>query len=827
MSSSKTASAGLGTFAGVFTPSVLTILGIILFLRVGFVVGNAGLGQTLLIMAVANVITILTSVSLATIATNLKVKSGGDYYLISRTLGMEFGGALGIVLFAAQSISIAFYAIGFAEAVSQIVGIESLWIGQLIAAGAVLSLFVLAWFGADAATRFQFVVMAALIAALVGFFVGGLGNFDAGRMSANWGPGGDVPFWVLFAIFFPAVTGFTQGVSMSGDLADASKSLPLGTFMAVGVSVVVYAATALVFAGAVPLSELATDTGAMRRVSIVPWLVDAGVIAATLSSALASFMGAPRILQSLASDRVFPVLDPFAAGHGPSKNPRRGVLFALTIALVTVALGNLDVIAPLVSMFFLVSYGLLNLATYYEARAGSPSFRPTFRFSDPRISLAGAVACGAVMMAINPVAAGIAGAILFGILQYLRRTVSVARWADSGRSAHLRSIREHLLGLDARPAHPRDWRPVIVAFSEESERRVALLRFSAWIDGNSGFVSVVQILDDEDRPPSRDRLREVEKQLERDVKTAGVPAFARSVFTYPSVSALPTLLGMHGLGPIRANTILVNRLEGDEESIDAERQRTFAHQLRIAMRAGCNLVVLDAEPEEIDKFDDAPVDARRIDVWTDLMATGRLALMLAYLTTRTRDWKDASIRLIATRHGSERSREALEARLREMLEEVRITADVLVVDDEPLVEVSGDASLVFLPMTLRGDRAVGPKGGSLAATGAGLGVVAFTMAAEDLDLDAEPEEGRAAEVAAIVDRADEAQRSSESAQEELAKAQEELESATAEEIPEDRLAELRRAVKRAERDVESTAGRAKETRAEADKVIPSSDDDED
>ncbi|MHC4819471.1 MAG: amino acid permease, partial [Planctomycetota bacterium] len=146
---------GLGTFAGVFTPSILTILGIILFLRLGYVVGAGGLGRALLILGMANVISLVTSASVSAIATNLKVKGGGDYYVISRTLGVEYGGALGIVLFAAQSISIAFYAIGFGEALAAVLGSEWVLMPRAIALGAVAALFVLAWLGADVATRFQ------------------------------------------------------------------------------------------------------------------------------------------------------------------------------------------------------------------------------------------------------------------------------------------------------------------------------------------------------------------------------------------------------------------------------------------------------------------------------------------------------------------------------------------------------------------------------------------------------------------------------------------------------------------------------------------------
>ena len=184
----------LGTFVGVFTPSILTILGIILFLRLGYVVGNGGLRNALLMIALGTAVTTLTSISLAAIATNIEVRGGGDYYLISRTLGIEFGGAIGIVLFLAQSVSIAFYAIGFGEAVAAIAGLNGSLPVQLIAAGAVLVLFVLAWLGADAASKFQFVVMTLLIAALVSFYVGAFSNLQAGGLSGKWaepagGPG--------------------------------------------------------------------------------------------------------------------------------------------------------------------------------------------------------------------------------------------------------------------------------------------------------------------------------------------------------------------------------------------------------------------------------------------------------------------------------------------------------------------------------------------------------------------------------------------------------------------------------------------------------------
>ena len=495
---SEVETGSLGTFPGVFTPSILTILGIILFLRMGYVVGSAGLGGALLIIGLANAISVLTSFSLSAIATNLRVKGGGDYYLISRTLGVEFGGSIGIVLFLAQAVSIAFYCIGFGEAFSAILGVGGRHASQIIAACAIAFLFIFAWLGADWATRFQYVVMAILGLALLSFFLGGFIKWDTTTLVQNWSsPASGPGFWIIFAIFFPAVTGFTQGVSMSGDLKDPGKSLPLGTFAAVGLSMIVYFGAAFLFAASLPGEELASDYGAMKRIALTGILINAGVIAATLSSAMASFLGAPRILQSLSQDRVFPFLLPFAKGHGETQNPRRAVMLSAGIAFATVGLGKLNLIAPVVSMFFLISYGLLNYATYFEAKSSSPSFRPRFKWFHPKLSLLGGIACLGVMLAIDVKAGVVAISLLFAVQQYLKRTASPSRWADSRRSHHLMQVRENLLAAASEAAHPRDWRPIILAFSDNPLRRIHLLRFSSLLEGGSGLTTAVRILEGE------------------------------------------------------------------------------------------------------------------------------------------------------------------------------------------------------------------------------------------------------------------------------------------------------------------------------------------
>ncbi len=777
----------LGTFAGVFTPSVLTILGIILFLRLGYVVGAAGLGRALLILAFANGISVLTSLSLSAVATNLRVKRGGDYYLISRTLGHEFGGAIGLVLFLAQAISIGFYCIGFAEVMASMLPAPFTDHSHYIAAVAAGLLFVFAWLGADWATRFQYGVMAILVAALVSFFAGGLVRWDSALLLQNWSaPATSLGFWVLFALFFPAVTGFTQGVSMSGDLKDPGRSLPLGTLLAVGLSILVYLCAAVVFAGTLPQEELVRDYEAMGRVALIQPLVVAGVFAATLSSAMASFMGAPRILQSLAEDRLFSLLLPFAKGAGPLNNPRRGILLSGAIALVTISLGQLNLIAPVVSMFFLISYGLINYATWFEASAASPSFRPRFRFYHRHLSLLGALACLGAMLGIDLEAGLVAIALLFAIYQYLRRTAPQARWADGRRSYHTRQVRTHLLAAAKEAEHPRDWRPNMLLFSDDSHRRAQLLQFASWLGGDSGFATVVKILVGGGAAMHR-RRREAEETLEEDIRQAGVQVFPLAMVAPDLDTGIQALLQSFGIGTLRANIILLNWLEHTTQAGGEQRELIYGSHLRTAFRLGCNVVVLDAEDPEWAALREVPPDARRIDVWWRGDASSRLMLLLAYLMTRTADWEGAHIRFLGICcEGS--SAETAEA-LQRTLDEARIEAEAVLVEHAGPTEVaarSADASLVLLPFRLHGSQPLGPFDGSLDNLLAPLPVTALVLAAEDIDLDAEPEEGEAADAARVLDALSDAERfaeltinDAEKAETAVSKVREELKAATA------------------------------------------------
>jgi amino acid transporter len=761
----------MSTFAGVFTPSILTIVGIILFLRLGYVVGSSGLVKALAIIALANVISVLTTFSVSAIATNFRVKGGGVYYLISRTLGLRYGGSIGIVLFLAQSVSIGFYCVGFAEALTAIARVNNQPLAQGIAASAVLGLSYVTWRGTDVANRLQYFVMTLIAAAILSFVAGAAGQWDGNLLVQNLRQPAQSPsFWILFAIFFPAVTGFTQGIAMSGDLRDPGRSIPLGTFLAVGLSIVIYVGVAILFAASTPNETLAGDYAAMRKTASAGWLVDVGVVAATLSSALASFLGAPRILQSLAGDRIFPLLHWFAQGSGPSRNPRRGVALSCAIALSVVAVGNLNAIAPVVSMFFLVSYGLVNYATYFEATAASPSFRPTFRWYNRHLSLIGMLACLGVAIAIDIWAAVIAVAILAAIFQYLKVKGRAARWADSRRAFHLKQVRENLLAASREAEHPRDWRPHVLAFSDSPARRAGLLRFASWVEGGSGLTTVVRVLEGEGVRMLKLREAAIE-EMSKELKHYGSNAFPMVIAAPSFEAALPVVVQAAGTGPISSNTVLANWIEGKSGLASEWASERFGRRLRTAFRFGSNLLILHAEQDGWNALEKVPASERVIDIWWQADKTGQMMVLLAYLMTRSEEWNDATIRVVVPAHleGAELHLEEAKS----ILSAARIEAETELAvdaDSHSIVTHSASASIVFFQFAIREGRIVDPFGNDVSKILPDLPLVVMSMAAQDVDLDAQPDEGTAAESAALIDRVSDARKRAEHSQQQAEEA---------------------------------------------------------
>ncbi|MFW5757621.1 MAG: hypothetical protein ACOCYO_02965 [Bacteroidota bacterium] len=404
-----------GALSGVFTPSILTILGVIMFLRLPWIVGQAGLWATIGIVLVAHIISFATALSVASIATDKKVETGGSYYIISRTLGLPIGGTLGLALFVGLSFSISLYLIGFAEVFLNYAGFDvALNNIRLVGAVALLLLTLLTFISTSFAIKTQYIILTAMVLSLVSVFSGSHQHTPADALldSAN----NALPWISLFAIFFPAVTGFEAGVSMSGDLKDPRKNIPVGTISAVLTGMVVYIGLALFFSFSVDRQTLVNDPNVLFNIAWIPELVLAGILGATLSSALGSILGAPRILQATAIDKITPSI--FAKGFGASKEPRNALIFTFFIALSGILIGELNVIARIVTIFFIITYGFLNITYAIEKWAGT-DFRPSFPIPI-FISIIGALACIIIMIQLDVVAMIGASLVLISIFLFLK-----------------------------------------------------------------------------------------------------------------------------------------------------------------------------------------------------------------------------------------------------------------------------------------------------------------------------------------------------------------------------------------------------------------------
>ncbi|HOC92311.1 MAG TPA: amino acid permease [bacterium] len=478
--------AGFGAFEGVFTPTILTILGVIMYLRLGWVVGNAGIGGAILIIFLAKIVTITTGLSIATMATNIKVGAGGSYALISRSLGLEIGSSVGIPLYLSQALAGAMYIIGFTEAwVAVFPSHDSLVVSFVVLSG----LFVISMISAKIAMKIQYVIMAVITISLFSFF---MGNGDlAPADAAIWGGFEKAPFWVVFAIFFPAVTGIEAGAAMSGDLKNPGKSLKNGILAAIGISLVIYIIMAIWLGMAASEQQLLNDYTVMMSLARWRILLVAGVFGATLSSALGSIVGGPRTLMALAQDRVIP-FSRILARRSDSGEPRNAIVFTATVISICLVAGDLNSIAPLLTMFFLITYGTINLAVLIEQGTGIPSFRPSFKLP-LAVPLVGSLWCFIVMIFINPYFAVAAIAALFIVYVIQVKRGLTTPWGDVRRALFV-SIAEWAAKTAASlPGNAKSWKPNLVLPVEEPGKWHNILQFVRDISLPGGSLRIFSI----------------------------------------------------------------------------------------------------------------------------------------------------------------------------------------------------------------------------------------------------------------------------------------------------------------------------------------------
>ena len=691
---------GLGTFGGVFTPSILTILGVIMYLRFGWVVGNAGLIGTLIIVTISTAITFLTALSVCAIATDKVVRAGGAYYMISRSLGIETGGAVGISLYFAQAVSVALYTIGFAESVvnakinifGSSINIQDWGLNQTYVALIITILVgILAITSAELAIKAQYFIMAAIALSLLAFIFGSpLPNVEPQWLASP--PPTALPFWTVFAVFFPAVTGIMAGVNMSGDLKDPIKSLPTGTLAAVGTGYVIYMILPIFMAMRADAASLINeDVFVMQETALkgFGFTMLLGVWGATLSSAIGSILGAPRVLQALARDGVLPpFLNFLGKGHGRSDEPRNGTWVSLAIAIAAVCVGDLNLIAPILSMFFLTTYLVLNVSAGIEGFLQSPSFRPSFRVHWS-LSLLGAIGCLGVMFLINALATVCAAIIVSGIYIWLQRRELETTWGDVRRGMWMALIGQGIFQIEEQD-DPKNWRPHILVLSGAPQKRWSLIELADGFSHNRSLMTVSSVL------PSGSRDLKQQLNLERIIRDylqkRGVRALVRVVSANDPFEGAVRLVETYGLGPLVPNTVVM----GDSEQ--PERREAFCNAIAEIHYSRRNLVIFHENQEQKFGF------RRSIDVWWGgMQSNGSLMLLLAYLLRTDINWRNAKIYLKLVVPDQEAAAAASE-NVSNLSQNLRIDVipKVIVAEgrsfDEILYSSSRNSDLIFLGM---------------------------------------------------------------------------------------------------------------------------------
>lgn len=701
----------LGTFSGVFIPSYEAIIGAVLFLLLPMLTASMGLWNMLIIVLLSNTATLATSFSITDCTTNLeRIGAGGIYAMAKRSLGVAFGGSIGIQLFLAQSASIGFYAIGFSDPLQRVVGsipaVERFFTDkgfsilsqkQIIATIIAFIAFLSTLKGADFIVKIQMIIFLVLSASIISLalspLLGGVGpekllifTSAANTRGMGYSPG----FWAAFAAFFPAVTGIDAGVGMSGQLLNPRKSLAKGIFIAIGITSLIYLGLTLLFSFINPAHFRSTDGQVVTvlqifiRVPILPWIIFAGILFATGSSALSYFMTAPRTVQALARDRVLPKPLWFLAKdfRKSGEEPRWATVLVFLIVLPIIWSGDITFSSMVVGICFLVAYGSINFAAFLERISGNPSFRPTSR-GHWAISLYGFIVCMTVITLFNiyiGLAVLVSQIIIFSLLLKYR-TGSLLEGVWWGAIFQVltwvfKRIRKIIQGT-------RNWRPIIGIFCLGDRRELALpaLEIGRKISSYKGL-AMVNIL------------------LMKKAETVhfSPPDDACIVQCDDADAAIFSILQSASPGGLQFNTIL----------FPLDTRLNLVGLIEKSMQLGKNVLLykhgLVPEP-----------NPRRIDVWWKGEENGNFMALLSYIINQSDEKqvkKHYTIRVIRKLSGEE-NHDTAKRELADLMAGARLGGEVLILPGnathiyDTIRDYSGDASLILIGMP-------GKKAGNLA-----------------------------------------------------------------------------------------------------------------
>jgi amino acid transporter len=633
----------------VFLTAISTILGAILFLRFGYAVGSVSLYGTVLIIIIGHLVTIPTAMAVAEIATNQRVEGGGEYYMISRSFGINTGAAIGIALFLARAVSVSFYIIAFAEAFDPVFNyINSEW-GWNIADKRIISVpvtfilvAVMLKYGASLGMKSLYVVVVVLFVSLVLFFMGDTG-YAQGSMYTYFNDSieGADPFFYVFAIIFPAFTGITAGVGLSGDLKDPKKSIPIGTLAATVGGMVMYFFVAIKLSVSASAEDLVSDQLIMSRIAVWGPIIPIGLAAATFSSALGSIMVAPRILQALAADEalVFKPVNQFlkrrsTAMHG---EPFNATLVTSVLALFFVIIGDVNFVAEVISMFFMVTYGSICLISFFQHFAGDPSYRPSFR-SKGFISLIGALTCLYLMFKMNATYA-VLSLVIMALLYIVVSSQNTNRQglAKIFQGVIFQISRRIQVYLQKAEKEDDTWRPSVICISETFFKRPSAFNLLRWISHKYGFGTYMHLIKGYLSKETLESTRiEFEEILELNTSTRS-NVYIDTMISPSYTSAIAQAVQMPSISGKEFNLFLFEYHKEDKKSLE-----TIIDNFALVKAANFDVCILATSSKDFG-FN------QRIDIWITRsdFENSNLMILLGYVIMGHPEWRRARISIFA------------------------------------------------------------------------------------------------------------------------------------------------------------------------------------
>ncbi|HAF30043.1 MAG TPA: amino acid permease [Bacteroidales bacterium] len=642
---------GFGT-APVFFTAISTILGAILFLRFGYAVGTLGFAGVLLIVFIGHFVTIPTAFAISEIATNQRVEGGGEYFIISRSFGLNIGGTIGIALYLSQAISVAFYVIAFTEAFEPLFnwfhnrfGFELYRQFISLPAMGLLSLLILKK-GANLGVKALYVVVAILFISLFLFFIGKTEYSQTAVAGITSNPLRNMDsFFIVFAIVFPAFTGMTAGVGLSGDLKNPAKSIPVGTILGTLTGLLVYIFIITKLVNSASPEDLVNNQLAMKDIAVWGWIIiPIGLAASTISSALGSVMVAPRTLQALGHDRTFPfkrfnIL--MSKGKGLTNEPFNASVITIMIAFVFVAIGELNAVASIISMFFMVTYGSLCLISFLNHFGSSPSYRPTFR-SHWILSLIGFVFSVYIMFKMDSLYAILAIVVMVALYIYISYYHSDRQGLESiFRSALFQINRNLQVYLQKNQSMKKkvSWHPSAICVTEVNSDRDNAFRLLTWISHKYGFGTYIQYIKGYYSNTAHDQAKEALELLIERAESRKSNVYVDTIVSPSYTSAIAQIIQLPGISGLDNNLAL---FEYDKK--DPVNLQQIVENYPLVRSGNYDVCILGGSNRGVNFHEGIHIWVRRVD-YDNL----NLMVLLSYIILGHSDWKGAKIKIFNIR----------------------------------------------------------------------------------------------------------------------------------------------------------------------------------